>query len=109
MVVDRKTALGLTMGQLADYVAVVGLAQIDLDKDFGSAPTILNAFRASPEAKPAGVTAWDLALLHALYTVNRSGRMALADVQGMVLASFDASNALRPVLSAGRAAPPAPW
>jgi hypothetical protein len=91
VIVDRRTTLGLTMGQLADYVAVVGLAQIDLNKDFGSAPTVLNVFRAPPEARPAGVTPWDLALLHALYTVNRSGRMALSDVQSMVLASVSMS------------------
>ena len=86
-IVDRRSTVGLNMNQLADYVAVAGLAQVDLDKDLGSAPTILNVFRAPADAKASGATSWDIALLTALYKADRSKTMALSEIQGMVLAS----------------------
>jgi hypothetical protein len=47
IVVDVKKVTDINIGQLADYVGVIGLAQITLDKDLGDAPTILSIFRGS--------------------------------------------------------------
>jgi hypothetical protein len=51
VVVDPKQVHALNIGQLVDYIALIGLAQINLDKDLGQAPSILKVFNAS-EASP---------------------------------------------------------
>ena len=69
VVVDGNRVVGLQFGQLADYVAMAALTEIDLDAPLGSAPTILRLFaaRAAGEAPPAGLTSWDASFLQALY------------------------------------------
>jgi len=71
VVVDTTRARSSSFGQLADYVAMVGLAQIDPDADVGDAPTILRLFTSSP-IPPPGLTAWDRAFLSALYHTDQS-------------------------------------
>jgi hypothetical protein len=58
---------GNTVGQLADYIAVVGLAEINLGRDLGDAPTILHLFRASGQSSDGGLSVWDQAFLKSLY------------------------------------------
>jgi len=72
VIVDGKQALGLQIGQLADYVAMVALTEIDLDAPLGTAPTILRLFaaRAAGEQPPTGLSAWDQEFLKALYDPN---------------------------------------
>jgi hypothetical protein len=60
---------------------MIGLAQINLDKDLGAAPTILNVFRDSGEARPQEMTAWDKALLHALYNTPQRNKMQQSEMQ----------------------------
>jgi hypothetical protein len=68
MVVDTNRLQGLKVGQVADYVAMAGLAKLDLDADVTSAPTILRLFAATPAAAaPEALTPWDEAFLKALY------------------------------------------
>lgn len=57
---------------LADYVTMVGLAQIDPDADPAGVSTILNLFAArdSGATPPAGLTGWDVAYLQSLYSVD---------------------------------------
>jgi hypothetical protein len=74
IVVDIARIQRLSFGQLSDYVAMVGLAEIDLDDDVGDAPTILRLFTASSEVLPSGLTAWDQAFLSALYHSDQSSR-----------------------------------
>jgi hypothetical protein len=74
IVVDIARIQRLSFGQLSDYVAMVGLAEIDLDDDVGDAPTILRLFTASSEVPPSGLTAWDQAFLSALYHSDQSSR-----------------------------------
>lgn len=54
---------------LADYVAMVALAQIEPDADPEGVTTILNLFadRAAGREPAAGLTEWDLAYLRGLY------------------------------------------
>lgn len=55
MVVDTGRIKGFNIGQLADYIAMIGLAQIRLDSDLGSAPTILRLFaQTNHDAMPPG-------------------------------------------------------
>ncbi len=62
---------GVTRGQLADYVAMVGLAQLNADLQLGDAPTILTLFSGTPQAASAGMTDWDQAFLKALYDTDQ--------------------------------------
>ena len=71
VVVDLRRLQGVTRGQLADYVAMVGLAQINPGAQLGDAPTILKLFDGAPQAALPGMTAWDQAFLRSLYTVDQ--------------------------------------
>jgi Secretin and TonB N terminus short domain len=70
VVVDQKRLQGVTRRQLADYLAMVGLAQINPGAQPGDAPTILKLFDAAPQSAPAGMSEWDQAFLKSLYTVD---------------------------------------
>ena len=63
-------ALGeIKLQGVADYVAMVCLAQVSQSGSFPGANTILNMFadQKSGKAPPVGLTAWDLAYLRGLY------------------------------------------
>jgi len=70
----RRQVVGLQIGQIADYVTMVSLAEPDLDAPLGTAPTILRLFAALPpgEDRPAGLSPWDAAFLKALYGTTLS-------------------------------------
>ncbi len=68
---DSTRLKGIKVRQLADYSAMVGLAQIQNDADVGTAPSILRVFAASDDAKPEGLSDWDAAFLKALYGTNQ--------------------------------------
>ena len=70
VVVDANRVQELNFGQLADYVGMVGLAEIHQDADVGPVPTILRLFRPS-EDPPQGLSAWDQAFLGSLYGVDQ--------------------------------------
>ena len=71
VVVDQKRLPGVTRGQLADYVAMVALAQLKPDLNLGDAPTILTLFSRTPQAASAGMTGWDEAFLKSLYDTDQ--------------------------------------
>ena len=74
---------------LTDYIAMVGLAQIDPDTDPTGVPTVLNLFAARDKGAtpPRGLTTWDVAYLQSLYTTDpaavRGSRQARQIVKGM--------------------------
>jgi hypothetical protein len=72
VVIDQKRLQGVTRGQLADYVAMVGLAQIKPGAKFGDDPTILKLFDGAPQAAPPRMSDWDRAFVKSLYTVQQS-------------------------------------
>lgn len=74
VVVDSARTTGINLGQLADYVAMAGFAQIHLDANTGTAPTILTLFRDT-ERPPPGLSLWDEAFLHSVYTTNQESVM----------------------------------
>lgn len=65
IVVDINRIDSVMLPQLADYLALVALAQVDPDGDTSRYETILNLFD-NPEGSP-GLTGWDRAYLEALY------------------------------------------
>jgi secretin/TonB-like protein len=80
VIVDTRRLKDLSFGQLADYVAMVGLTQIDLDDDVGGFPTILQLFAASRETAPAGLSTWDQAFLSALYHSDQGSRLQRSQI-----------------------------
>lgn len=90
IVVDPKQVHVLNIGQLVDYVALIGLAQIDLDKDLGQAPSILKVFKASETSPPLEMTIWDRALLHALYSTPQRSVVQLSEMQTAALRDITA-------------------
>ena len=69
VIVDGKQVVGLQLTQLADFIAMVALTEIDLDASLGAAPTILRLFdaRQNGAQQPAGLSAWDQEFLKWLY------------------------------------------
>lgn len=70
IVVDASQVMGLQFGQLADYLAMLALTEIDPAALLGTAPTVLQLFaaRTAGETPPPGLTSWDTSFLKALYT-----------------------------------------
>ncbi|GAA0869714.1 hypothetical protein GCM10009116_15500 [Brevundimonas basaltis] len=83
VILDIDQIRGVSAQQLADYVAMVTLAQIDPEADTSRYASILNLFDAPHEAD--GLTDWDTAYLRGLYDAERTrknlhaGRMEIAD------------------------------
>jgi hypothetical protein len=70
VIIDPTKFKGVALGQLADYVAMTGLAQIRLDENLNAAPTILTLFDKDPKSVEAGLTDWDRSFLKALYATE---------------------------------------
>jgi len=85
VIVDSNRIEGLKFGQLADYVALIGLAEVNLDKDLGDVPTILHLFSARAGAKQQGLTPWDEAFLKALSGTPQEDVMQLSEMQTAAL------------------------
>jgi hypothetical protein len=81
IVIDASRAKGVSYGQLAAYIAMIGLAQIRLDAKLDNAPTILQLFSDPEKAAPQGLSTWDQAFLKGLYSTtpaDRTQRLAIA-------------------------------
>lgn len=70
VVVDLTQIEGLTFGQVADYVAMVGLAQIQPNPELGDISTILGLFATSGTDRSKGLTVWDQSFLNAVYATT---------------------------------------
>jgi hypothetical protein len=82
VIIDGPRAKGVTFGQLAAYVAMIGLAEIRVDARAGDAPTsILQLFAGSGKAPPPGLSPWDEAFLKALYHIEHLDQHQLARVK----------------------------
>jgi len=80
VVVDSRQTTNINMGQLADYVAMVGLAQIRLEANTGTAPTILGLFRDTQQ-QPPGLSPWDQAFLRSLYTTDQASTLEVTMIK----------------------------
>ena len=85
IVVDLNQVSTLNVGQLADYIGLLGLAQINLDTDLGPAPSILNLFHATATSHPSELTPWDRALLFALYSAPQGDRMQHSKMRSLAV------------------------
>jgi hypothetical protein len=81
VLIDSSRSKGISFGQLADYVALIGMAELRLDAKVGEAPTILRLFSTSAGAPPPGLTAWDQSFLKALYHTEQSDTMQLSEIK----------------------------
>jgi hypothetical protein len=70
IVIDKGHLQGVTLGQLADYIAMVGFTQIRPSAQLGDAPTILRLFDGAPQAAPPGMSDWDQAFIKSLYATE---------------------------------------
>ena len=80
IVVDGRQTTKINMGQLADYIAMIGLAQIRVQADTGTAPSILHLFQGS-DPQPLGLSPWDEAFLHSLYTTDQSSVLEVTIIE----------------------------
>jgi hypothetical protein len=71
IVVDGRQTTKINIGQLADYVAMLGLAQIRVQADSDTPPSVLHLFQGS-DPQPLGLSPWDEAFLHGLYITDQS-------------------------------------
>lgn len=71
IVIDKGHLQGVTLGQLADYIAMVGLAQIKPGAQLSDAPTILKLFDGAPRAALPGMSDWDQAFVKSLYATEQ--------------------------------------
>jgi len=81
VLVDVHAAGKVTLVQLADFISVVSLSQIDLSADLGSVDSILRLFeQPRPEVLPAGLTEWDYAFLKGIYRASYSPKNQQRDI-----------------------------
>lgn len=64
-IVDIDELESVNLAQLADYLALISLAQIEPDADYSEFNTVLNLFH--PTIAVSGLTDWDMVYLRALY------------------------------------------
>jgi hypothetical protein len=69
--VDARRTAGMDVRQVADYVAMMGLSNIDVD--VGDAPSILQLFSPA-RSSDLGMSNWDTAFLRALCQTDQSSR-----------------------------------
>jgi hypothetical protein len=84
VVIDGRQMKKVDIQQLADYVALAGLAHVRLDVDPGAAPTILGLFAARGKP-PVGLTRWDRALLYSLYNTRQQDKQQLGDMESTMV------------------------
>jgi hypothetical protein len=75
IIVDSTKLTGTTWQQLGDYLAVVSLAQVDLETNPAGFDSILNLF-TNPAAY-SGLTDWDRTYLQALYQFDQERNPSL--------------------------------
>jgi hypothetical protein len=81
VLVDARATGKVTLTQLADFISVVSLSQIDLSAGLGGVESILRLFaQPPPELPPAGLTEWDYAFLNGLYRASYSPKDQQRDI-----------------------------
>jgi hypothetical protein len=80
VIVDQGRLKGVTRGQLADYVAMVGLAQVKPGPGLKDAQTILTLFDGAPQAGRPGMSDWDRGFLKSLYETEQRSRLQRSQI-----------------------------
>jgi hypothetical protein len=81
VLIDARSLKGTTFGQVAAYVAMVGLAEVRLGANMGDAPSILQLFKASGHITAPGLSSWDQAFLKALYHTRHADPDQLGEIK----------------------------
>jgi hypothetical protein len=81
VVVDLGQIESLKVGQVADYVALIGLAQIRKDPQLERLPTILRLFTAAGAARPRELSSWDKTFLRSLYGTQSENVRQLSQIK----------------------------
>lgn len=90
VIVDLDDIKDVKIGPLADYIALVGLAQVDLDADVGDAPTILRLFAGGADPALQAMSAWDRAFLEGLYATTQNSRFQRTMIADRMVQGFAA-------------------
>ncbi len=80
VVIDQTRLHGVSRGQLADYVGMVGLAKLKPELHVVGAPSILTLFDGAPQAAPGSLTDWDGAFLKSLYETDPESRLQRSQI-----------------------------
>ncbi|HEY6458139.1 MAG TPA: hypothetical protein VIY90_22920 [Steroidobacteraceae bacterium] len=80
VIVDQTRLRGVTLRQLADYVAMSGFAKLKPGARLGDAPTILKLFDAASQPAPAGMTEWDQSFLKSLYATEQKSKLQRSQI-----------------------------
>lgn len=88
VIVDANKLKNVNFGQLADYIAMVGLAETNLDQAMGDAPTILHLFAANGQA-PTALTVWDQAFLKSLYDTRQDAVVQVSEMQSKAISYIE--------------------
>ena len=81
IIVDLARITSGNLGQLSDYIAMVGLAEINLDRTIDSAPSVLRLFSDPGETPLEGMSPWDQALLKSLYASRAESVMQVSEMK----------------------------
>ncbi len=81
IIVDLARIKSINLGQLSDYIAMVGLAEINLDRPIVSAPSVLRLFSEPGETPVEGMSPWDQALLKSLYASRAESVMQVSEME----------------------------
>ncbi len=79
---------GVTLGQLVAYIALTGLAEVNLSADDGVIAALLQLFRGGFHP-PLDLTAWDRAFLYGLYTTRQASMLQATEINGAVLQAIE--------------------
>jgi hypothetical protein len=79
-IVDTRRMKGVSFGQVAAYVAMIGLAQIRPQANVSESPSILNLFTSTGKPPPS-LTAWDESFLRAVYGTRITDRAQIAEIK----------------------------
>jgi hypothetical protein len=85
VLIDAPRAKGTTFGQLAAYIAMIGIAEIRLDARPADAPSSILQLFASSGRKPPGLSAWDEAFLKALYHTEHLNQHQLSAIKSSMV------------------------
>jgi hypothetical protein len=86
VMVDTGKASSRRLGQVADYAALIGLAQLRANGDLAAIPTILNLFDdVASDHRAIELTEWDRTLLGGLYATEQTYLLQRSQVRQYML------------------------
>jgi hypothetical protein len=80
VIVDKNRLRQVKLRQLADYVAMTGLAKLKPNARLDNVLTILTLFNGAHEAAPAGLTNWDQTFLRSLYATDQKSKLQRSQI-----------------------------